>query len=318
MQRHVGGWRRSCSLFRTVRHIGVLMNRAESDPEAQQRVKAFETGLQELGWGHGRNLKIAYRWTRHDADLRAQAAELVAAQPELILSNTTPALMALRRETRAIPIVFVQVVDPVAQGFVPSLARPGGNITGFMVFEFLIGGKWVELLKEVAPRIVRIGLLFNPNTAPYANLYLRSCEAAAPSFAVEAIPTPVHDTSELERAITAFAAEPNAGLIVLPDTFTTVHRDLIVSLAARHRLPSIYPLRVFADNGGLLSFGTEPTDVFRQAATYVDRILKGTKPADLPVQLPTKYTLIINLKTANALGLDVPWFVQQRADKVIE
>jgi putative ABC transport system substrate-binding protein len=301
-----------------MRHIGVLMNLAESDPEGQQRAKAFETGLQELGWTHGRSLKIAYRWTRHDSNLRTQAAELVTAQPELILSNTTPALMALRQETRTIPIVFVQVVDPVAQGFVSSLTHPGGNITGFEAFEFSLGGKWLELLKEVAPRIVRIGLLFNPKTAPYANYYLRSVEAAASSFAVEVIPTPVHDTSELERAIMAFATEPNAGLITMPDAFTTVHRDLIISLAARHRLPGVYPHRVFAENGGLLSYGIEPPDVFRRAATYVDRILKGAKPAELPVQLPTKYTLIVNLKTAKALGLDVPWFLQQRADEVIE
>jgi putative tryptophan/tyrosine transport system substrate-binding protein len=297
-----------------VRRIGVLMNLAEGDPEAQQRAKALETGLQELGWSHGRNLKIAYRWAHHDVNLRTQAAELVAAQPDLILSNTTPALTALRQETRTIPIVFVQVVDPVAQGFVPSLTHPGGNITGFSPFEYSLGGKWLELLKKVAPRIVRVGLLFNPKTAPSAHYFLRSFEAAASSLAVEAIPTAVHDTSELERAIMALVARPDAGIVVMPDTFTTAHRDLIISLAARHRLPGVYLLRIFADNGGLLSYGSEPTDAFRQAATYVDRILKGAKPAELP----TKYTLIVNLKTARALGLDVPWFLQQRADEVIE
>jgi ABC-type uncharacterized transport system substrate-binding protein len=251
-----------------VRRIGVLMNMPAGDPEGQQRAKAFETGLQELGWVHGRNVEIVYRWASHDTNLRTRASELVAAQPDLILGNTTPALMALQQETRTTPIVFVQVQDPVAQGFVPSLAHPGGNITGFSAFELSgIEGKWLGLLKEVAPRVVRVGLLFNPNTTPYANYFLRSFEAAASSFAVEAIPTPVHDTSELERAVAAFAVEPKAGLIAMPDVFTTVHRDLIISLAARHRLPALYPLRVFAVNGGLVSYGFEPTDAFRQAAS---------------------------------------------------
>ena len=301
-----------------LRRIGVLMNLPADDPEGQQRAKAFETGLQELGWIHGRNVEIVYRWASHDTNPRTQASELVAAQPDLILGNTTPALMALQQETRTTPIVFVQVHDPVAQGFVPSLAHPGGNITGFSAFELSgIEGKWLGLLKEVAPRVGRLGLLFNPNVAPFANYFLRSLEAAASSFAMEAIPTPVHDTSELERAVAAFA-EPNAGLITIPDVFTTVHRDLIISLAARHRLPALYPLRVFAVNGGLVSYGYEPTDAFRQAATYVDRILKGAKPAELPVQLPTKYTLVVNLKTAKALGLTIPESFLQRADEVIE
>jgi putative ABC transport system substrate-binding protein len=301
-----------------MRHIGALMNLVESDPEAQQRAKAFESGLQKLGWSHGRNLKIAYRWARHDASLRTQAAELVATRPELILSSTTPALMALRQETRTIPIVFVQVHNPVAQGFVPSLTHPGGNITGFSAFESSVGGKWLELLKEVAPRVVRVGLLFNPKTAPYANDFLRSFEAAASAFAVAATPTPIHDTSQLERVVSAIAAEPGAGLITLPDTFITVHRDLVISLAARLHLPAIYPFRYFAVSGGLVSYGLEPNDVLQRAATYVDRILRGAKPAELPVQLPDKYTLVVNLKTAKALGLDVPWFLQQRADEVIE
>jgi putative tryptophan/tyrosine transport system substrate-binding protein len=302
-----------------VRRIGVLMNMPADDPEGQQRAKAFETGLQELGWIRGRNLEIVYRWAPHDTNLRTQASELVAAQPDLILGNTTPALTALQQETRTIPIVFVQVIDPVAQGFVASLAHPGGNITGFSAYELSgIGGKWLGLLKEVAPRVVRVGLLFNPNTAPYAHYFLRSFEAAASSFAVEAIPTPVHGTSELERAVAAFAVEPNAGLIAMPDVFTTVHRDLIISLAARHRLPALYTLRLFAVNGGLVSYGIEPTDVLRQAATYVDRILKGAKPAELPIQLPTKYTLVVNLKTATALGLTIPESFLQRADEVIE
>src|SRR5262245_51825299 len=247
-----------------MRHIGVLMNFAEDDPEAQQRAKAFESGLQELGWSHGRNLKIAYRWVHHAADLRTQAAELVAAQPELILSSTTPALMALWQETRKIPIVFVQVHDPVAQGFVPSLTHPGGNITGFSAYESSIGGKWLEVLKEVAPRVVRIALLFNPKTTPYANDFLRSVEAAAPAFAAAAVPMPVDDTSELERVVTALATDPNAGLITLPDAFITVHRDLLISLVARHRLPAVYPFRYFAISGGLVSYGIEPNDVLRR------------------------------------------------------
>jgi putative tryptophan/tyrosine transport system substrate-binding protein len=278
----------------------------------------FEIGLQELGWIRGRNLEVTYRWASHDANLRTQAAELIAAQPELILSHSTPALIVLQQEARTIPIVFVQVIDPVAQGFVASLARPGGNITGFSSYELSIGGKWVGLLKEVEPRVVRLALLFNPKTAPYANYFLRSFEAAASSFAVEAIPTAVHDKSDLERAVKAFAAQPNAGLIAIPDAFITVHRDLIISLAARHRLPALYPFRLFVVNGGLVSYGIEPTDVFRQAATYVDRILKGSKPAELPVQLPTKYTLTVNLKTAKALGLTIPESFLQRADEVIE
>jgi ABC-type uncharacterized transport system substrate-binding protein len=301
-----------------VRHIGVLMNLAESDPEAQQRAKALESGLQKLGWSHGRNLKIAYRWARHDGDLRTQAAELVATQPDVILSNTTPALMALRQETRTIPIVFVQVHDPVAQGFVASLSHPGGNITGFSAYESSIGGKWLELLKEVAARIVRIGLLFNPKTAPYADYFLPSFEAAASSFAAAVTRIPVSDASELERVVTAFAAERNAGIITLPDTFITVHRDLMISVAARHRLPAIYPFRYFAVSGGLISYGLETNEVLRQAGTYVDRILRGAKPAELPVQLPNKYTLVVNLKTAKALDLDVPWLLQRRADEVIE
>jgi putative tryptophan/tyrosine transport system substrate-binding protein len=301
-----------------MRHIGVLMNFAESDPEAQQRAKAFESGLQELGWSRGRNVKITYRWVDHAADLPTQAAELIAAQPELILASTTPALTALRQETRTIPIVFVQVHDPVAQGFVPSLTHPGGNITGFSAYESSIGGKWLELLKEVAPRVVRVGLLFNPKTTPYADYFLRSFETAAFSFAAAAIPTPVHDTSEVERVVTAFAAEANTGLITLPDAFITVHRDLFISLAARHRLPAVYPFRYFAVSGGLLSYGIEPNDVLQRAATYVDRILKGAKPAELPVQLPNKYTLVVNLNSARALGLEVPPTLLVRADEVIE
>jgi putative ABC transport system substrate-binding protein len=302
-----------------MRRIGVLMPAAADDADARDRLRPFQQGLQQLGWNDGHNIRIDYRWGTSDAEtIYKNAADLIALAPDVILANGTPALKALRQETRTIPIVFVQVTDPVAQGIVSSLTHPGGNITGFSAYEFSIGGKWLELLKEVAPRIVRVKLLFNPKTAPYANYYLRSFEAAASSFAAEAIPTPVQDASELERAIMTLAAEPNAGLIAMPDVFTTAHRDLIISLAARHHIPGVYPLRVFAENGGLLSYGIEPTDAFRRAATYVDRILRGAKPAELPVQLPSKYTLIINLKTAKALGLTVPLIMQMTADEVIE
>jgi putative tryptophan/tyrosine transport system substrate-binding protein len=301
-----------------MRRIGVLMTLAPDDPEAQQRAKVFETGLQELGWIHGRNLEIAYRWAPPGANLRTQAAELVAAQPELILSHTTPALRVLQEETRTIPIVFVQVIDPIDQGFVASLARPGGNITGFTNFEPAMGSKWLEMLKEIAPGVARVALMFNPDTAPFARMFWQPVEDAAPFFDVEPMQAHIRDVREIEHAIEAFARNGSGGLMVLPDITTTNHRDLIIALAARHRMPAVYPYRYFAVNGGLVSYGNEPTDMIRQATTYVDRILKGAKPADLPVQLPTKYTLVVNLKTTTTLGLTIPESFLQRADEVIE
>jgi putative ABC transport system substrate-binding protein len=244
--------------------------------------------------------------------------ELVALQPDLILSAATPTTAALLQQTRTIPIVFATVSDPVGSGFVAGFPRPGGNVTGFTNIEPTMAGKWLELLKEIAPRVAKIAFLFNPATAPYAVYYLNPFNAAARSFAVEAIAAPVRDTSELESVVAALAREPNGGLVVMTDTFTSVHRVEITALAARYRLPTVYPYRFFAELGGLLSYGVDLTDNYRRAASYVDRILKGAKPGDLPVQAPVKFELVINLKTAKALGLDVPAQLQQRADEVIE
>jgi putative ABC transport system substrate-binding protein len=304
-----------------IRRIGVLMGYPESDSEAQAFIAAFRAVLQKLGWIEGRNITIDTRWsTPADRDaMRRLAKELVAQQPDLILSNTTPTTAALLQQTRSVTIVFAMVADPVGSGFVTSFAQPGGNVTGFVTTEGSLGGKWVDLLKEIAPRVTRVAMLFNPAAAAtFAEYWLNPFKAAAAAFAVEAIPAPVRDTSELESVIAAHAREPNGGLIVLPDSFTDAHRVEITSLAARYRLPSVYAYRFFTVLGGLLSYGVDLTDNFRRAATYVDRILKGEKTADLPVQAPTKYVLTINLKTAKALGLDVPLHLQQLADEVIE
>jgi putative tryptophan/tyrosine transport system substrate-binding protein len=303
-----------------MRRIGVLMGYPESDSEAQTKIAAFRDGLQKLGWTEGRNTRIETRWaTPADAEsMERFAKELVALQPDLILSSTTPTTAALLQQTRAIPIVFATVADPVGSGFVASFPRPGGNVTGFVVFEASLPGKWLELLKEIAPRVNRIAFLFNPATATYAEFYLNPFKAAAASFAVEAIAAPVRDRSELESVVSAQAREPNGGLIVMPDSFTDLHRAEITSLAARYRLPAVYPRRIFTEVGGLLSYGIDQLDNFRLAATYADRILKGEKPADLPVQAPTRYELVINLKTAKALGLDVPATLLARADEMIE
>jgi putative tryptophan/tyrosine transport system substrate-binding protein len=302
-----------------MRRIAMLSGLAATDPEAQVRVAALQQGLKELGWTEGRNLSIDSRWGTGDRDqMRAFARELINLKPDLILGMTTPAVTALVQETTTIPILFVNIVDPLGRGFISNMARPGGNVTGFLNFEFSIGGKWLETLKQIAPSIGRVALLFNPHTAPYANSFMRVAEAAGPSFGIEPIAAGVHDDGELERNVTDFAAKPAGGLIILPDAFTTNHRDLIVALAARFRLPAVYPLRVFAVSGGLISDGVDPTDIFRRAASYVDRILKGTNPGDLPVQAPTKFELVINLKTADALGLNVPPMLLARADEVIE
>ncbi len=303
-----------------MRRIGVLMGYAESDSEGQAFVVAFREGLQKLGWVENRNMRIDYRWaTSDDSDSIEQfAKELVALQPELILSNNTPTTAAMLQQTRAIPIIFGLVNDPIGGGFVASLARPGGNATGFIAFEGSMAGKWLELLKEIAPRVTRVAFLFNPETAPYAEYFLNPFKAAATSFAVEGIAAPVHDSSEVESVVAAHAREPNGGLIVMPSAFATIHRMEITSLAARYSLPAVYPFRFFTQLGGLLSYGNDFLDNFRRAASYVDRILKGAKPSELPVQAPVKFELVINLKTAKALGLDVPSFLRQRADEVIE
>ena len=291
-----------------VRRVGVLMGYPESDPEAQAFVAAFRDGLRKFGWMEGRNTRIDTRWAKPaDAEsMQRFAKELVASQPDLILSSTTPTTAALLQQTRTIPIVFVIVADPVGSGFVASFPKPGGNVTGFVVTEGSLGGKWLELLKEIAPRVNRVAFLFNPATASFAEIYLNHFKATAASFGVEAITAPVHDTSELESVVAAQARESNGGLIVMPESFTTTHRVQITSLAARYRLPSVYAYRFFTELGGLMSYGADLIDKFPRAAAYVDRILKGEKPADLPVQAPMKYELMINLKTAKALGLEVP------------
>ena len=301
-----------------VRHIGVL-NSGPEDPENLDRMKALEAGLRELGWIDGRNLKIDYRWPPADANsIRTQAAELVATRPELIVAIATTGLASVQQATRTIPIVFNSVTDPVAQGFVASLARPGGNSTGFGHWESTMGGKWLELLKETAPHLKHVAVVFNPLTATYSGLFLPTMEAAARSLAMTLTVSPIHDTAEIERALAAVAAQPNGGLMLLPDSFTWSIRRQIMALAARHRLPAIYQYGHIAREGGLVAYGIDPLDVFRRTATYVDRILKGAKPADLPVQLPTKFELVVNLKTAKALGLTIPESFLVRANEVIE
>ncbi len=301
-----------------MRRIAVLSGLAEDDPEARRRVVSFEKGLRDLGWIKGKNLRIEYRWAGDGSLLRGHAAELAAIKPELILANSTPVATALREATRTVPVVFVQVTDPVGQGLVVSFKEPGGNFTGITNFEYSIGGKWIETIKELAPNVVRVGLVFNPDTAPFAPLFVRPVELSAASLAMAATPAAARNATELERAIEAFAREPNGGLLVLPDVSAVNHRNEIIALAARHRLPAIYPYRFFAASGGLLSYGSDVADVYRRAASYVDRILRGASPAQLPVEAPTRFELVINLKTAKTLGLDVSPRLVALADDVIE
>ena len=303
-----------------IRRIGVLMAHTENDPEFQTYVTAFRDGLAKFGWTEGRNIHLDFRWgALEDPETRQQSAkELLELQPEIIVTQNTPPTASMLQQTRTIPIVFVVVADPVGSGFVQNLARPGGNATGFTIMEPTITGKWLELLKEIAPTSERAAFLFNPATTPYAKVYIEPFKAASASLGLTAIIAAVHDKIELETAIAAQAKEPNGGLIVMPDGFLNVHRAEIISLAARHRLPAVYPWRFFAEEGGLLSYGSEQGDLFRRAAAYVDRILKGEKPTDLPVQAPTEYELVINVKTAKALGLTVPMTLLDRADKAIE
>jgi putative ABC transport system substrate-binding protein len=303
-----------------VRRIGVLMVDAESDPEGQSHAKAIRDGLKQLGWTEGSNVKIDYRWAAGDAGLiRTFAKELVELQPEVILARSTPATAVLKAETRTIPIVFTTVSDPIGSGFVANLAHPGGNITGFTNFESSISGKWLGLLKEIAPRITQVGAMYNPETAPYAPYYLRPLEVAAKSFSAEPISVVVHNDADIERAIAGLARESNGGLIILPDAFTTSsHRTQIIEQAARHHVPAVYPYGFIAVEGGLMSYGIDVTDLYQRAASYIDRIFHGTKPSDLPVQQPTKFELVINLNTAKSLGLTVPATLLTRADEVIE
>jgi putative tryptophan/tyrosine transport system substrate-binding protein len=309
---------RAQQLAQPMRRIGVLMNLDEGDRQGQARLAAFLEGLQQSGWSNGRNLHIEIRWGAGDVDrFRLYAAELVALSPEVILAGSGATMPALLQATRSIPIVFTQVPDPVGAGFVASLARPGGNVTGFLTFEYSLSAKWLELLKQIAPPVTRAAVL--RDTADPAGLgQWGAIQTAASSFGVELTAIGLHDATEIERDVTAFARAPNGGLIVTGSTPTGLHRQLIVSLAARHRLPAVYPYRYFGSIGALVSYGPESLDQYRRAAGYVDRILKGEKPGELPVQAPTRYELVINLKTARALGLEMPATLLARADEVIE
>jgi putative ABC transport system substrate-binding protein len=301
-----------------VRRIGVLMGFDENDPEGKRRYTAFTQALADLGWTDGRNVRMDLRWGVGDINrIRALAQELVGLQPDIILTGSTPTTAAVQRETRTIPIVFANVGDPVASGIVPRPDRPNGNITGFAILEASLGGKWLELLSEIAPGLERAALMFNPDTAPLS-VFMPSVETAARSLNVVAITAPVHGDVEIETAIIALAREPRGALVVVGDSFTFAHRAPIILAAARNNVPAVYSVSNYARNGGLLSYGVDQVDAWRRAATYVDRILRGEKPGDLPVQFPTKYEMVVNLKTAKALGIDVPPTVLARADEVIQ
>jgi putative tryptophan/tyrosine transport system substrate-binding protein len=301
-----------------VRRIGVLMSVSEDDPVSRERMAAFLQSLQQLGWSDGRNVKIDYRWGANDADrIRRYAAELVALAPDVILTGGTQSVAALQQATRTVPIVFGSVIDPVGAGFVETLARPGGNITGFTMFEYGISPKWLELLKQIAPHVTRAAVLRDPTVASGTG-QLGAIQGAAPSFGIELRPIDVRDAGDIERSVAAFARTSNGGLIVTSSALAFSHHDLIVELAARYRLPAVYPARFFVSSGGLISYGPDRVEQYHGAAGYVDRILKGEKPGDLPVQAATKFELVINMKTAKALGLTVPPSLLVRADEVIE
>jgi ABC-type uncharacterized transport system substrate-binding protein len=299
------------------RRIGVLIGLAENDPETTARFTRFHQELERLGWLEGRNIRIDYRFAPAGAQVQERAKELIALQPNVMLAHTTPVTAALHRETRTIPIVFVNVSDPIGAGLVTSLARPGGNVTGMLQYEEGIFGKWLAMLKEIAPRITRVAMLANPDLPGYDYL-VRSTQAAAPSLAIELVPVPVANSADIERSMESFARVPDGGLVLPPESTTILHRDLVIALAARHRLPAVYSARFWVAAGGLMSYGTDQIDLFGHAASYVDRILRGAGPADLPVQGPTKYETTLNLKTAKALGLNVPPTLLVRADEVIE
>jgi putative ABC transport system substrate-binding protein len=301
-----------------MRRIGVLTSLSMDDPASLARLTTFRQGLQQLGWTEGRNAQMDWRWGAGNADnLRAYAAELAALAPDVILANGTASMTLLVQATRAVPIVFTDIPDPVGAGFVDSLARPGRNATGFMLFEYGMSGKWLELLKQIAPGVTRAAVLRDPATTAGVGQFA-AIQSMAPLLGVELRPVDVRDADEIERGVTAFARGSNGGLIVASSPSAAVHRDLIIGLAARHRLPAVYSFRYYVTSGGLIAYGPDPNDPFRSAAGYVDRILKGEKPADLPVQAPTKYELAINLKTAKAFGLDVPPTLLAIADEVIE
>jgi putative ABC transport system substrate-binding protein len=301
-----------------LRRIGVLMGIGEGDLEAKPRVEALLKGFQELGWTAGQNIRLDYRWTAGDLELTQRfAKEIVELKPDIIVVHSTPAVAALRKLTSTTPMVFVLIADPIGSGFVDSLAKPGGMLTGFMNVDAPMAGKWLELILEVAPKVKQVALVFNPRTSPYHS-YLREFEVSAPNAGVQAVPTPVLDAAELEQAITALGQRRDTALFVVPDVFVQVHRALIIRLAEQYRLPAIYPYRFFPTSGGLMSYGIDTVIVFRQAASYVDRILKGTPPADLPVQAPAFFRLVVNLKAAKAIGLTIPETFLLRADEVIE
>jgi putative ABC transport system substrate-binding protein len=316
----VAGWPLAARAqqVRQVRRIGVLMPESEGTPESQARVAAFHARLQELGWTPGHNLQIDYRWAMGDIErTRTAAADLVSSAPDALVAVATPSLMAIQKATRTIPIVFVAISEPVANGFVASLAHPSGNATGFTNLEPGFGAKWLGLLKEIAPRVSRVALIFNPTTA-VIDLFFRSVEAATSQFAVEIVKSQVRSVEEIEAAMMSLGGDGSAGLIFPPDTFTVQHSKPIIELTNRYRLPAVYPFRFFAADGGLASYGIDVPDQFRQAAGYIDRIFKGEHPGDLPVQQPTKFQLVVNLKTAKALGLVAPMTLIARADEVIE
>jgi putative ABC transport system substrate-binding protein len=299
-----------------VRRIGVLEARSEADAATQGRLAELRPALEKLGWSEGRNVRVTVRFPASVDQLPSLAQELVGLQPDVIIAYSTPGTAALQRLTRTIPIVFLSVSDPIGWGFVSSLARPGGNITGFLAYEEGIIGKWLSMLKEIAPRLARVGVIGNPNNGPY-DYFLQAAQSAASSLALEVVPMRVTNDGDIERAIGSFARDPNGGLVALPGVATPSNRDPILTLAARHRLPAVYPLRVFATAGALMSYGPIRNE-YREAAPYIDRILRGEKPADLPVQAPSKFETVVNLKTAKALGLVVPDLLIVRADEVIE
>jgi putative ABC transport system substrate-binding protein len=302
-----------------MRRIGMLISTREDDAEGQQRVALLRQGLKELGWIEGRNIKVDYRWAGGDAArAKSDAAELVSQKPDLIIANSTLSLAAARNETNTIPIVFLVVGDPVGQGFVSSLAHPGANITGFTAFEFATGAKWLELIKEIVPEVRRVAFMFNQVGGPYAEKFVQAIAPIASSSGIDLVVSPTRDAAEIDQALVAVSGEPKGALIVSPDAFTTTNRGLIISLAARYRLPAIYPYRYFAADGGLLSYGHDYIEPWRRAPAYVDKILRGVNPADLPIQQPTKFELVINLKTAKALGLTIPPQLLDRADELIE
>ena len=302
-----------------IRRIGVLVNLPEDDPQTQVRLDTFRKNLAQLGWVEGRNVRIDYRFSVNTVEQgEAEAGKLIVLRPDVLLAHGTPAVAALQKTTRSVPIVFVVVAEPIAMGFVDSLSRPGGNITGFSHLEPSLGAKWVELLKAAAPGVTRAAALLNPDTAPNANLFFHSAKVSASKLAVELVESPVYNPAGLEDAIARLAREPGGGLVVLPDVFTGKHRQMIFERAAYYRLPAIYPFPNYAVEGGLISYGAHIGDLYRRSATYVDRILRGDKPSDLPVQQPTKYELTINLKTAKALGLEIAPSLLAIADEVIE